>query len=114
MLVRRDRQATSKLTFRCGIGTVIGVLTAGLLVVVSLPLWAQLPAIAILAAARIVFVNTYSIAYVAAQTPLFILLLDFGRTPSWGTVVDRLAATLAGCTIALTFGYVGWSRVSPS
>jgi hypothetical protein len=43
-----------------------------------------------------------------------ILLLDFGQEPSWTVVADRLVATLAGCALALTLGYLAWSTVSAS
>ena len=53
-------------------------------------------------------------AYAAVMTPLVILLLEFGREPSLTVAVDRLIATLVGCAIALTFGYIGWSRLAPA
>jgi uncharacterized membrane protein YccC len=75
------------------------------------PVWAVVAIIAACAAARSVLVESNYIAYVAVQTLLVILLLDFGQAPSWAVIVDRLAATLAGCALALTVGYLGWSRI---
>jgi DNA-binding MarR family transcriptional regulator len=65
------------------------------------------------AVTRPILVETSYTAYAAVMTPLVILLLDFGQAPSWSAGVDRFAATLAGCGLALTLGYLGWPRLSP-
>jgi hypothetical protein len=76
-------------------------------------MWAAIAMIAVLSTARPILKEANYTAYAAVMTPLVILLLDFGREPSWAVVVDRLAATFAGCTLAVTFGYLMWSRIHP-
>jgi uncharacterized membrane protein YccC len=68
--------------------------------------------IAALAAAIPALLERSHTAYAAVMTPLVPLLLDFGRAPSWTLVADRLVATLVGCALALTLGYLVWSRSS--
>jgi len=113
IVVQRDLEAALKRTFRRAAGTLFGVLLTGLLVFAPPPVLSVVAIIAACAAARSVLVESNYIAYVAVQTLLVILLLDFGQAPSWAVIVDRLAATLAGCALALTVGYVGWSRIPP-
>jgi hypothetical protein len=113
IVVQRNLQAALTRAFHRADGTVLGVLLISLLLLGSLPMWALLLIIAVLAAARPILRETNYTAYAAVMTPLVILLLDFGQAPSWTAVVDRLAATLAGCALALTLGYLGWSRFSP-
>ena len=110
ILVRRDLRSSKKLMFQRAIGTVIGVLATSLLLLGMSSIWAAVAMMAILAAVRPILMETNYTAYTAVQTPLVILLLDFGQ-PSWGGVVDRLAATLAGCAISLILGYIGWGRL---
>jgi hypothetical protein len=113
IVVQRNLQTAAARAFHRAAGTVLGVLLISLLLLASPPVWALLLIIAALAAARPILLETNYTAYAAVMTPLVILLLDFGQDPSWADVVDRLAATLAGCGLALTLGYLGWSRLSP-
>jgi len=113
IVVQRNLQTAMARAFHRAAGTVFGVLLISLLLLASPPVWAILSIIAILAAARPILLETNYTAYAAVMTPLVILLLDFGQDPSWAAVVDRLAATFAGCALALTLGYLGWSRLSP-
>jgi uncharacterized membrane protein YccC len=113
ILVRRDLGSSRKLMFQRAIGTVIGVLATSLLLLRMSSIWAAVVMMAILAGIRPVLMETNYTAYTAVQTPLVILLLDFGQ-PSWGGIVDRLTATLAGCAIALLLGYIGWGRLLTS
>jgi hypothetical protein len=46
-------------------------------------------------------------------TPLVILLLDFGQQTSWAPIDDRLIATLVGCALVLTLGYLIWLKLLP-
>ncbi len=114
IVVRRDLQAALERTFERATGTLIGVLLVGLLLLGLSSDWVLVAAIAALAAARPVLMETSYTAYAAVQTPLVLLLLEFGRRPSPGVVFDRLVATLAGCILALIFGFVGWHKLSPS
>jgi hypothetical protein len=111
IVVHRDIHAALRRTVERAAGTAIGVLLAGLLVVAPPSPWVVVTAVAVLSAARLLLMETSYVAYSAVQTPLVILLLDFGRVPSLGVVYDRLAATLIGCAVALVFGYFGWRRL---
>jgi len=113
IVVQRDLQKALKRAWERTIGTIFGVLLVSLLVFASSSMWSTVIAIAILAAARPILMQTNYIAYATVQTPLILLLLDFGRAASWSIVADRLIATIAGCAIAMTIGYLGWSRISP-
>jgi hypothetical protein len=112
IVVQRNLQTALRRAFHRAAGTVLGVLLISLLLLGSPPMWALLLIIAALAAARPILLETNYTAYATIMTPLVVLLLDFGQTPSWTAVVDRLAATLAGCGLALALGYLGWSRLS--
>jgi hypothetical protein len=113
IVVQRNLQTASARAFHRAAGTVLGVLLISLLLLGSPPMWTLLLIIAALAAARPILLEANYTAYAAVMTPLVILLLDFGQDPSWAAVVDRLAATLAGCSLALILGYLGWSRLFP-
>lgn len=113
IVVQRDLQRALERAWERAIGTILGVLLVGLLLLASSSMWSTVIAIAALAAARPIFMQANYIAYATVQTPLILLLLDFGRAPSWAIVADRLIATLAGCAIALTIGYLGWSKIAP-
>lgn len=102
---QRDPGAAFSRTLQRAAGTAIGVALTGLLLLGTSSLWTVVVLIAVLAAARPVLREANYTAYAAVMTPLVILLLDFGRDPSWMAVFDRLAATLAGCGLALAFGY---------
>jgi uncharacterized membrane protein YccC len=95
-------------------GTILGVVLTSLLVIASPPVWATIGVIAILAAARPVLLDSNYTAYAAVMTPLVLLLLDLGREPSWTLIADRLVATLVGCAVAVTLGYLAWTKLSAS
>jgi uncharacterized membrane protein YccC len=95
-------------------GTILGVVLTSLLVIASPPVWATIAVIAMLAAARPVLLDSNYTAYAAVMTPLVLLLLDLGREPSWTLIADRLVATLVGCAIAVTLGYLAWTELSMS
>jgi hypothetical protein len=111
IVVQRDLQKALKRAWERAMGTVLGVLLVSLLLLTSSSMWSAVIAIAVLAAARPILMQTNYVAYATVQTPLILLLLDFGRAPSWTIVADRLIATLTGCAIALAIGYLGWSRI---
>jgi len=113
IVVQRDLQRALKRAWERTMGTILGVLLISLLLLASSSMWSTVIAITILAAARPILMQTNYIAYATVQTPLILLLLDFGRALSWTIVADRLVATLAGCAIAMTIGYLGWSRIAP-
>jgi uncharacterized membrane protein YccC len=113
IVAQRNLQAAFPRTLQRAVGTSIGVLLTGLLLLGSSSMWPVIAMIAALAAARPILKEANYAAYAAVMTPLVILLLDFGREPSWAVVIDRLAATLFGCALALTLGYLVWSRLFP-
>ncbi len=90
------------------LGTMLGVIVAGLLVFWTPPPLIVTCEIAALAAARPVLRAGNYAAYAVVMTPLIVLLLDFGQVVSAGILVDRLMATIAGCLITLLFGYLPW------
>jgi uncharacterized membrane protein YccC len=112
IVVHRNLQAALTRTLHRAVGTTIGVLLTSLLLVGSPNIWAMIAMIAALAAARAILMGVNYTAYASVMTPLVILLLDFGREPSWVVVADRLVATLVGCALALTLGYMTWSMLS--
>jgi hypothetical protein len=114
IVVHRDLHTALQRTLQRATGTVIGVLIAGVLALWAPSNWAVITAIGVLAASRPILVERNYTAYSVVQTPLVILLLDFGRLPSLGVVYDRLAATLAGCATAVLFGYLGWDKLPAS
>jgi hypothetical protein len=112
IVVHRNLQAALTRALQRAAGTALGVLLISLLLLGTPPTWAIIAMIAVLAAARPILKETHYAAYAAVMTPLVILLLDFGQAPSWSPIVDRLFATLAGCTLALTLGYLIWPKLS--
>jgi uncharacterized membrane protein YccC len=92
---RQGEPAAVKTTQRA-IGTALGVVVAGLCLRLQLPLWALILLIGLLAGLRPLLRNRNYLAYSVVMTPLVILIIDAGRTPENGILVDRLAATLIG------------------
>jgi len=111
IVVHRDLRNSLDRTLQRAIGTFFGVLLSFLLALTVLPAWALIAIIALLSAARSILREFNYAAYATVHTPLIILLIDLGRMPSGGVIVDRLAATLAGCAISLTLGYLLWSEL---
>jgi uncharacterized membrane protein YccC len=73
-------------------------------------MWSVLGTVAVLAAARPILKAGNYTAYAALMTPLIILLTELDQTPTPALLVDRLTATIAGCAIALIFGYLVWPK----
>ena len=90
------------------LGTMLGVVIAGLLLIWTPPPLIVTCEIAALAAARPVLRAGNYAAYAVVMTPLIVLLLDFGQAISVAILADRLMATIAGCLITLLFGYLPW------
>jgi Fusaric acid resistance protein-like len=114
IVVQRNLEAALPRALQRAGGTAVGVLLAAVVVLGPPPPWAAVLLIAAFAAARPVLMDANYAAYAAVMTPLVILLLDFGEGPSMAVVVDRLVATLAGCVVAVTLGYLGWGRLAPT
>jgi hypothetical protein len=116
VLTGHHAQPASVKTTQRAIGTALGVVVAGLFVRLELPLWVLILLIGLLAGLRPLLRNRNYLAYSAAMTPLVILIIDAGRTPENGVLVDRLAATLSGALLVvaatLLFGRVSRSTLS--
>jgi hypothetical protein len=110
IIVGRRLPAAPTRALQRGLGTLVGVLLAGLLLMAAPSIWVVIVLVAVLAAARPVLKPANYTAYAAVMTPLVMLLIGLGQTPSLVSLADRLMATVAGCTIALTVGYLIWSR----
>ena len=116
VLTGHHAQPASVKTTQRAIGTALGVVVAGLFLRLELPHWALILLIGLLAGLRPLLRNRNYLAYSAAMTPLVILIIDAGRTPENGVLVDRLAATLSGALLVvaatLLFGRVSRSTLS--
>jgi hypothetical protein len=112
IVVHRNLQAALPRTIHRAAGTALGVLLISLLMLGPPPPWMMVALIGALAAARPILIQANYTAYATVMTPLVILLLDFGHDPSWTLIFDRLAATIVGCLLSLTFGYLAWYRIS--
>ncbi|MGW6280913.1 FUSC family protein [Kribbella sp. NPDC055071] len=101
IVVRRKGGSLLRATQRC-LGTCVGVLIGGALILCVPPSWVIVAVVALLAGARPLLKERNYAAYATIMTPLLVLLLDLGRTPSLSTVGYRMIDTVIGCTIALT------------
>ena len=110
IVVRRQSSDALTRTFQRALGTVLGVMLAMLLLLWSPPILVLVGIIALLAAARPALRVANYTAYAAVMTPLIMLLLDLGQPPSLAIMLDRLFATLVGCALALTLGYLAWPQ----
>jgi hypothetical protein len=111
IVVQSDLQSSLSRTLHRVVGTLLGVLIAGLLVLETLPLWAIIAIVAVLASMRPVFRDLNYTAYATVHTPLIIILVDFGHTLSLTVSVDRFVATVVGCVISMVFGYLLWLKI---
>jgi Fusaric acid resistance protein-like len=88
-------------TTQRALGAAFGVLATGLLIVFPAPPWALGGIMGVLAGLRSLLRARNYLAYTAAMTPLIILLLDAGRPPGVGVLIDRLVATLIGAGLVI-------------
>jgi uncharacterized membrane protein YccC len=88
-------------TTQRALGAAIGVLATGLLLIYTPPAWGMVAGIGLLAGLRPLLRARNYLAYTAAMTPLIILLLDAGRPPETGVLIDRLIATLIGAGLVI-------------
>lgn len=100
IVVRRSGGSLLRATQRC-LGTCVGVLIGGAVILWVPPSWAIVGIVSLLAGARPLLKARNYAAYATVMTPLLVLLLDLGRTPSLSTVGYRLIDTVIGCSIAL-------------
>jgi hypothetical protein len=88
-------------TTQRALGAAAGVLATGLLLDYVPPAWALVAVMGVLAGLRPLLRARNYLAYTAAMTPLIILLLDSGRPPGVGVLIDRLVATLIGAALVI-------------
>lgn len=100
IVIRRSGGSLLRATQRC-LGTCAGVLVGGALILWIPPSWLIVAIVTLLAGARPLLKARNYTAYATVMTPLLVLLLDLGRTPSLSTVGYRLIDTVIGCSIAL-------------
>ena len=101
ILTRRKLERFPIKTTQRAIGTALGVLAAGLLLWMQLPVWGLILSIGLLALVRPVLRTKNYLAYSAAMTPLIMLIMDASQPPGSGVLVDRLLATVLGATMVL-------------
>jgi uncharacterized membrane protein YccC len=88
-------------TTQRALGAALGVLATGVLLIAPPPDWLLVTCMAVLAGLRpLLRVRNY-LAYSAVMTPLIILVLDAGRAPELGILIDRLVATLIGAALVI-------------
>ncbi len=101
LLAERQIDAFPVRTTQRALGAAIGVLATGLLLIYTPPAWGMVAGIGLLAGLRPLLRARNYLAYTAAMTPLIILLLDAGRPPETGVLIDRLIATLIGAGLVI-------------
>lgn len=112
LVVQRNLATAFKRAGQRSAGTLVGVLLTTLFLTGPVSTWGMVCIIALLAAARVVLIEKNYTAYTVVMTPLIILLLDFGQPPSLVVIIGRLIATLVGCTVAFSLGYLGRFRIT--
>jgi hypothetical protein len=101
LLTERQVEAWPVKTTQRALGTLLGVLAAGLLFGWTMAPWVLAATIGILAAARPYLRARNYLAYTAVITPLILAILDAGAPPGVSVLVDRLVATLIGAALVL-------------
>jgi uncharacterized membrane protein YccC len=100
IVVRRSGGSLHRAVERCA-GTCAGVLIGGALILWVPPSWAIVAVVTVLGGVRPLLKARNYAAYATVMTPLLVVLLELGRTPSLSTVGYRLLDTVIGCLIAL-------------
>lgn len=91
-----------------GLGTVLGVLVAAVVLVAESPGWVLVFLVVVFAAAAAIG-KVYSYGLLtAALTPILIIKLDIQNLGDSAVLIERLAHTVIGCIIVLIFGYWLW------
>lgn len=100
-------------TTQRALGAALGVLAAGVPVFYVPPDWLLVAGMGVLAGLRPLLRARNYLAYTAVMTPLIILLLDAGRPPEAGILIDRLVATLIGAGLVITTNLLFMRLVPP-
>ncbi len=109
LLAERQIEAVPVRATQRALGTLIGVLIAGLLLADAPPAWALVVGVGLFGAARTLLRVRNYLAYTAAMTPLIIVILDAGGPVETGILVDRVIATLVAAALVIGVNLaVGW------
>ncbi len=101
LVMERSVEALPIRATQRALGTLLGVLAAGLLFGATLSAWVLVPVVGLLAAARAILRTRNYLAYTVVTTPLILAILDAGRPPGIALLVERLLATLAGAALVI-------------
>ncbi len=107
LVVQRDHRAIVRRTIERGLGTVLGVLVAALLIG-PLPVWVLIVAVTAIGAARPRLKTANYTAYALVMTPLIVIINELGQPIGTALLRERVLDTLVGCAISLTLGYLVW------
>jgi hypothetical protein len=100
LTTRRAEPGQNRIRDRA-VGTALGVLVAGLMLLWRPSPWELVGGVALIAGARPFLRARSYMAYSVAMTPLIMLLQDFSTPPHIGLLADRLGATLAGAALVM-------------
>jgi uncharacterized membrane protein YccC len=100
-------------TTQRALGAALGVLATGVLLIATPPAWLLVAAMGVLAGLRPLLRARNYLAYSAVMTPLIILLLDAGRAPDIGVLIDRLVATLIGAALVIATNLMFKKLIEP-
>jgi uncharacterized membrane protein YccC len=95
------------------LGTLLGVLVAGLLLVYRPPFWGLVVILGVLAGARPLLRTGNYLAYSTIMTPLVIVIMDSGQLLGVGVLIDRLVATLVGAALVIGANQILARAVAP-
>ena len=109
LLTERKAEPWPAKTAQRAIGTLAGVIGAGVFMAAPLPAWSLAIAVGALAGARSWLRERSYLAYTVVTTPLILAILDLGAPPGMDLLADRVVATLAGALLVLA-----GNRIFPS
>jgi hypothetical protein len=112
ILLQRQIEVFPVRTTQRAIGVALGLCLASLLLAFDPPLVLLVAGIAVLAGLRPLLRPRNYLAYCAVMTPLIVLMVDAGATPTPGLLIDRLAATLIGAGVVLALNRIAAAWLS--
>lgn len=101
-------------TTQRALGAALGVLAAGVMLFYVPPAWLLVAGMGVLAGMRPLLRARNYLAYTAVTTPLIVLLLDAGRPPEAGILIDRLTATLIGAALVIASNLLFMRLIKPT
>jgi hypothetical protein len=114
ILSQRQAELVPLKVVQRAIGVAVGVAASGVLLGLSLPTWALVAVIGLLATLRPWLRSHSYLLYSACMTPLICVIVDAGQPISRGILVDRLIATMVGAALviaanAMIIGLLRWA-----